>query len=174
MLSPFWHHLWCLGPTLFRKLINYHQKDHLSLFIEIVFCCSELNDFTSAYLLYSIIKEYEQENRGIFRKILQSIENGEKKWNGITDLFCIIKNYNNYRMTYQSIGSTTPRIPLMFVLFQDLKMISKLPTIDEIHGLLNVEKLKHFREIIETIVLVKLTSYHIVENQAFQFFFSNV
>ena len=53
-------------------------------------------------------------------------------------------------------------------------MISKLPTIDEIHGLLNVEKLKHFREIIETIVLVKLTSYHIVENQAFQFFFSNV
>ena len=42
------------------KLINYHKKNHLLKFIEIAKHCVDLNDFTTAYILFSVLQEEEK------------------------------------------------------------------------------------------------------------------
>ena len=155
---------------LIRKIFQYHKKEYMIKFIEIAIYCSLLNDFTMSHILYAILKEEQTNECEIFTETMKSNQNIETKWIELEHLFSIVKNYNNYRSTYQALSQSTPRIPYMSLWFEDMEMVRHLPTVDEIHGLLNLEKLRNFRELIETMALVKSLPYQITENESFQFF----
>ena len=155
-------------------MIFYHKKEYLTNFIEISMYCAHLNDFTTSYILYSVLQEEEKNDLQSFNQIIETKETIQTHWNELKTLFCVVKNNIAYRNTFQTISPSTPRIPLMTIWFQDMEMMNQVRTIDDVHHLLNFEKLKHYRELIESIILIKAHPYDIQEIESMQFFFSNI
>ena len=92
------------------------------------------------------------------------------KWNELNQLFSVVKNYGEYRTKYQKLSSKTPRIPLMSLWMNDFNMLDQIPTFEETGKMINIEKMKNLRELIEAVRLTKSLQYVIKEIDCIQSF----
>ena len=153
-----------------REIVSYHGKSSYEDLIEVSMFCADLSDFCSSQIIFKILKEEESQNAEVFESVMRMNEDVIDSWNELNHLFSIVKNYNAYRVTFQSLSFNTPRVPLMFLWLQDMEMLNQLPTFDETKTMVNIEKMMNFKELIEAMRLAKHISYNIKPNTQFQRF----
>ena len=154
-----------------ERIIEFHGIEGIGNMINTASLCAEMNDFSTSYLIFSVLKEEEKLQTNKFNLIVKRMEL-ETHWNDLNDIFNSFKNYKTYRETYKNLSSTIPRIPLMTVWFQDFQMVCDIQTFyDEEKTVVNFEKLKLFRELFQAICLSQSLVFNVKENNSIQHFF---